>query len=83
MRVVTKQISVRLSEDEQSKLFNLCDKISDTYVCELIHCSNCASEVCDENICPFHKLDTELREVTDKIFKAAKEYGPKENEGAK
>ena len=83
MRVVTKQISVRLSEDEQSNLFDLCDKISNTYVCELIHCENCADAVCDENICPFHKLDTELRDVADKIFDAAKEYGPKENEGAK
>ena len=80
MTVVTKQISVRLFDDEQRNLLDLCDKISDTYVCELIHCSNCASEVCDENICPFHKLDTELREVTDKIFKAAKEYGPKDAE---
>lgn len=78
MQVVTKQISVLLSKDEQDKLFNLVDKVSDTFVCELIHCSNCATEICNEEICPFHKLDDELREIIDKIFKAAKEYGPKE-----
>ena len=78
MTVVTKQISVALSADEQSKLLDLGDKVSDTYVCELINCANCASEVCDANICPFHALDTELREIMDKIFTAAKAYGPKE-----
>jgi hypothetical protein len=77
MTVVTKQISVRLTDNEQSNLFDLCDKISNTYVCELIHCANCANEVCEVDVCPFHKLDTELRNVTDKIFRAAKEYGPK------
>ena len=77
MTIITRQVSVALSADEQSSLFDLCDKISDTYVCELIHCANCANEICDADTCPFHKLDTELREVTDKIFKAAKEYGPK------
>ena len=77
MTVVTKQISVRLTDDEQSNLFDLCDKISNTYVCELIHCASCANEVCEVDVCPFHKLDTELRNVTDKIFRAAKEYGPK------
>jgi hypothetical protein len=77
MTIVTKQVSVALSADEQSSLFDLCDKISDTYVCELIHCANCASEICDPTTCPFHKLDDELREVTDKIFRAAKEFGPK------
>lgn len=78
MTVITKQVSVMLSADEQSKVFDLCDKISDTYVCELINCANCSSEVCDASICPFHTLDDELREVVHKIFDAAKEYGPKE-----
>ena len=78
MTVVTKQMSVKISKEEQSSSFDFCNKISDTYVCELIRCSSCASEVCDADTCPFHKLDTELRNVTDKIFKAAKEYGPKE-----
>ena len=80
MQVVTKQISVLISKDEQNRLFDLVDKVSDTYVCDLIHCANCASEVCEEDICPFHKLDDELRKVMDKIFTAAKEYGPKEKE---
>lgn len=78
MTVITKQVSVAISADEQSKLFDLCDTISNTYVCELIHCANCASEVCDASICPFHTLDDELREIVSKIFDAAKEYGPKE-----
>lgn len=78
MQVVTKQISVLINKDEQNNLFDLVDKVSNTYVCELIHCSACASAVCEEGVCPFHKLDDELREVMDKIFKAAKEYGPRE-----
>ena len=69
MTVITKQVSVILSADEQSKVFDLCDKISDTYVCELINCAN---------FCPFHTLDDELRAIVNKIFDAAKEYGPKE-----
>jgi hypothetical protein len=77
MQVVTKQISVLISEEEQDRLFELVDKVSDTYVCELIHCASCANDVCEVDVCPFHKLDTELRNVTDKIFRAAKEYGPK------
>ena len=79
MQVVTNQISVLINKEEQSKLFDLVDKVSDTFVCELIHCSACASEVCEEDVCPFHKLDDELREVMDKIDKAAREYGPKED----
>lgn len=78
MQVVTKQVSVLISKDEQNKLFDLVNRVSDTYVCELIQCANCASEVCNKDTCPFHKLDDELREVMDKIFKTAKEYGPKE-----
>lgn len=82
MTIITRQVSVALSEDEQSNLFDLCDKISDTYVCELINCASCANEICDKNTCPFHALDDELREVVSKIFDAAKEYGPKKNKGA-
>ena len=78
MQVVTKQISVLINKDEQDQLFDLVDKVSDTYVCDLIYCANCTGEVCNKDICPFYKLDDELREVMDKIFKAAKEYGPKE-----
>lgn len=78
MKVVTKQISVSISKEEQGRLFDLVEKINNTYVCELINCCDCAGEVCNEEVCPFYKLDTELREVIDKIFKAAKEYGPKE-----
>ena len=39
-------------------------------------------EICEKDICPFYKLDDELREVADKIAKAAREYGPKEEKGA-
>ena len=77
MTIVTKQVSVALSADEQSDLLHLCDKISDTYVCDLINCAGCASEICDPTTCPFHALDDELRAITKKIFNAAKEYGPK------
>ena len=80
MQVVTKQISVMIDKDEQSNLYNLVDKVSATYVCELINCGGCTSEVCDKNICPFYTLDNELRAVMDKIFEAAKEYGPKEKQ---
>ena len=77
MTVITKQISIAISKDEQDRLFDLYDKVSDTYVCELINCAGCA-DVCDKNVCPFHSLDDELREIMDKIYTAAREYGPKE-----
>jgi hypothetical protein len=80
MKIVAKQISVSISKDEQNRLFDLVNKVNNTPVCELIDCCDCAGEICNKEICPFHKLDDELREVMDKIFKAAKEYGPKEED---
>jgi predicted aldo/keto reductase-like oxidoreductase len=78
MQIVTKQISVSITKEEQNKLFDLARKIRDTYVCECISCDECSSEICNKDICPFYKLDDELRAVMDKIFKAARDYGPKE-----
>lgn len=77
MKIVTKQISVVISEEEQNSLFRLADKVASTYVCDLIRCSDCASEICDKDTCPFHNLDDELRNVMRKIKEAAREYGPK------
>lgn len=80
MQIVTKQISILISKEEQDSLFELADKVSDTYICGLIYCDGC-TEVCNKDICPFYKLDDELHEVVNKIVKAAEEYGPKEEKG--
>ena len=78
MQIITKQVSVLIGEDEQKKLFSLVTNAGMNPVCDIINCADCAPEVCNKNICPFYSLDDELREVMDKIFEAAKEYGPKE-----
>lgn len=76
MKIVTKKVEIEISREEKLKLLDLSNKINETFVCDLIHCCDCA-EICNEKDCPFYSLDNELREVYNKILTVADKYGPK------